>query len=101
MLTFVCDCNAWLHSSCCSSDCSIDEHSLRPLQWDSSFSQTWSEGAVPGWRGENQDGVSEGRAEQTAVNLQDIDTVEELLDPELVPPEKMKEVTVSCAACSI
>eukprot|EP00270_Netrium_digitus_P016460 TRINITY_DN590_c0_g2_i1.p1 TRINITY_DN590_c0_g2~~TRINITY_DN590_c0_g2_i1.p1 ORF type:complete len:522 (+),score=201.36 TRINITY_DN590_c0_g2_i1:63-1628(+) len=61
---------------------------------EADFEERWSAGKVIGWedqgRGHSDDG-SHGRVQQSIVDLAEFDTVEELLDPDLVPPEKIKQ----------
>lgn len=60
---------------------------------ETEFNAKWEEGFVNGWEdlgGLNGDASSNTRR-QDIVDLQEFDTVEELLDPDLVPPEKLKQ----------
>eukprot|EP00271_Cylindrocystis_brebissonii_P006567 TRINITY_DN19344_c0_g2_i1.p1 TRINITY_DN19344_c0_g2~~TRINITY_DN19344_c0_g2_i1.p1 ORF type:complete len:519 (-),score=143.44 TRINITY_DN19344_c0_g2_i1:844-2400(-) len=54
----------------------------------------WENAAVPGWEEvlqRSKAGQGEEGVQQSIVDLQEFDTMEELLDPELVPPEKIKQ----------
>lgn len=65
-----------------------------------SFEERWQKGRVEGWedkgRREGEEGGEEGGARtQNIIDLDDFDTVEELLDSELVPPEKLKQALMA------
>lgn len=66
------------------------------LRVEANFDGRWNEGQVLGWedRGGPGAGGEEGSAQQSIVDLDEFDTVEELMDPDLVGADKIKEVGV-------